>query len=73
MQTRFKIAALTAVLLSSGAASAANLAIFGQNNIGSLYSGAHSVTYVSDANLSTAGFLSTFDAFIYTRNGSSFG
>jgi hypothetical protein len=73
MNTRFKIAALTALLLSSGAASAANLAIFGANNIGALYSASHTVTYVSDGDLATAGFLSTYDAFIYTRDGSSFG
>jgi hypothetical protein len=70
---KFALPAFAALLLSGGAASAANLAIFGANNIGSLYSASNTVTYVSDANLSTAGFLSTFDAFIYTRDGSSFG
>ena len=56
-------------------ASAANLAVFGQNNIGSLYSASHTVSYVTDAQLSTAGFLNSadFDAFVFTRNGFSFG
>ncbi|MBL8769820.1 MAG: PEP-CTERM sorting domain-containing protein [Phenylobacterium sp.] len=70
-------AAAAAVALAAGvasSASAANLAIFGQNNIGSWYTGlGHSVTYVSDAQLATSGFLNSYDAFVYTRDGSSFG
>ncbi len=56
-------------------AQAADIAIFGANSIGSHYSslGGHTVTYVSDANLSTAGFLDGYDLFVYTRDGSSFG
>jgi hypothetical protein len=55
-------------------ASAGDLAIFGANNIGSLYSAnGHTVTYVTDGQLATAGFLDAFDAFIYTRDGFSFG
>ncbi|WP_067611879.1 PEPxxWA-CTERM sorting domain-containing protein [Erythrobacter sp. QSSC1-22B] len=53
--------------------SAANLAIFGMNNIGNLYDDSHIVTYVTDAQLATPGFLATYDAFVYTRDGASFG
>lgn len=77
MKTRIAVMISAALLLNGTAASAANLAVFGENNIGSLYSsaagGSHSVTYVSDAQLATAGFLDSFDVFIYTRNGTSFG
>lgn len=63
-----------ALLIGTTPAAAANLAIFGTNNIGSLYSGlGNSVTYVSDGDLATVGFLNSFDAFVYTRDGSSFG
>ncbi len=62
-----------ASLVALAPASAANLAIFGQNNIGGLYDNSHTVTYVSDAQLATAGFLNAFDAFVYTRDGFSFG
>lgn len=68
--------AVIAAALSLGAAmpsSAANLAIFGNNNIASLYSGGNAVTIVTDGDLSTSGFLDAFDAFVYTRDGSSFG
>ena len=64
-------AALAAGLVSN--ADAANLAIFGNNNIATLYGASHTVTIVSDAQLATAGFLSSFDAFVYTRDGYSFG
>jgi hypothetical protein len=73
MRTTAKLMALAAVLASGTAANAASLAIFGVNNIGSLYDDSHSVTYVSDAQLSTAGFLNSFDAFVFTRNGTQFG
>lgn len=62
-----------ALVAASGSASAANLAIFGDNNIADLYSAGNTITIVSDGQLATAGFLDAFDAFIYTRNGSSFG
>ena len=53
---------------------AASLAIFGNNSIGALYAtGGNTVTYVTDAQLATAGFLSSYDAFVYTRDGTSFG
>lgn len=68
---------ILAILIASTAfasqAHAAALAIFGNNNIASLYGGSHTVTLVSDADLATAGFLDSFDAFVYTRDGTSFG
>ena len=75
MKKRIALFAATAVLaVNATMASAADLAVFGNNNIGSLYSGAgHNVTYVSDAQLATAGFLDSFDVFVYTRDGDSFG
>ncbi len=71
--SRLTLVALVASASLALPAHAANLAIFGQNNIGSLYAASNTVSYVTDAQLSTAGFLSSYDAFIYTRNGSSFG
>jgi len=72
--TRILKAALAASLVSvSVPALAANLAIFGANQIGTLYDDSHTVTYVTDAQLATAGFLDAFDAFVYTRDGFSFG
>jgi len=77
VKTTFRRAALAAILAStalSGQAFAANLAIFGINNIGDYYTGlGHTVTYVSDSELSTAGFLDSYDLFVYTRDGYSFG
>jgi hypothetical protein len=75
MKTRIAAVA-AALMISTGLATPANaasLAVFGQNSIGSLYAGGNTVTYVSDAQLSTAGFLSSFDAFVHTRDGFSFG
>lgn len=70
----YKIAAaLATASLFVTPVSAADLAIFGMNDIGNLYSSAHNVTYVTDAQLATFGFLDSFDAFVYTRDGSSFG
>ena len=58
----------------AGTADAATIAIFGQNNIGTRYASlGNTVTYVTDGQLSTPGFLNSFDLFVYTRNGSSFG
>jgi hypothetical protein len=73
--SRVTLAVLAASAALATPASAANLAVFGQNNIGSLYSASHTVSYVTDAQLSTAGFLNStdFDAFVFTRNGSNFG
>lgn len=72
MKQKFLLAC-AALFSFAGAANAGNLAVFGQNNIGDLYSAGNSVTYVSDAQLATAGFLNSFDAFVFTRNGSSYG
>jgi hypothetical protein len=70
----FRLALAGAALLAAASgAQAANLAVFGQNFIGGLYDDSHSVTYVSDAQLATAGFLDSYDAFVYTRDGYSFG
>lgn len=68
----FGAASLASLAIASPAL-AANLAIFGANNIGTLYSGSNTVTYVTDTQLATAGFLDSFDAFVYTRDGFSFG
>lgn len=61
------------LVLYSSAGMAANLAIFGNNNIANLYKVSHNISYVTDAQLATPGFLDTFDAFVYTRDGYSFG
>ena len=66
-------AALAFATASAAPSFAAQLAIFGNNNIGSLYGVGHTVTFVSDAQLSTGGFLDAYDAFVFTRDGSSFG
>jgi len=70
----YKVALAASFLSLSGTANAATIAVFGQNNIGSRYSATgNTVTYVTDAQLASAGFLSGFDLFVYTRSGSSFG
>lgn len=70
----FKIVAFASLLASASGASAATLAIFGSNNIGTRYALlGNTVTYVTNAQLANAGFLNAFDAFVYTRDGSSFG
>ena len=67
-------ASLASAVTMAAPVSAASLAIFGNNGIGSLYaSGGNTVTFVSDAQIATAGFLNAFDAFVYTRDGASFG
>ena len=73
IRTLLATATLALVTIAATPGSAANLAIFGNNNIGALYSVGNSVTFVSDGQLATAGFLDSFDAFVFTRNGSSFG
>lgn len=75
MKRMFRAAAMAGgILFATTSALAANLAIFGNNNIGSLYSEeGHSVSFVSDDDLAASGFLDAFDAFIYTRDGFSFG
>ena len=71
LKTLFAGAAL-ALGLATGA-DAANLAIFGSNNIATFYGASNSVSIVNDSQLSTPGFLNAYDAFIYTRDGYSFG
>lgn len=72
--SNFRLALAGAALLAAASgAQAANLAVFGQNFIGGLYDDNHTVTYVTDAQLATAGFLDSYDAFVYTRDGYSFG
>ncbi|QLG88070.1 PEP-CTERM sorting domain-containing protein [Chitinibacter bivalviorum] len=65
--------AAAVLVLYSSVGMAANLAIFGNNNIASLYTVSHKISYVSDAQLATPGFLDTFNAFVYTRDGYSLG
>jgi len=72
MKLNFAVSALCA-LAFTGQASAAELAIFGDNNIADLYGLSHTVTIVTDAQIATAGFLDAYDAFVFTRNGSQFG
>jgi hypothetical protein len=52
---------------------ATRVAEFGDNNIDDLLAGTFDVTIVTDAQLSTPGFLDGFDVFVYTRNGSGVG
>lgn len=72
MKLKLLAGALCALAFTSQA-SAANLAIFGNNNIATLYGASHTVTIVTDAQIATAGFLDSYDAFVFTRNGSDFG
>ena len=66
---------LLASLLSSPFATAQppfSIAVFGDNQIDDyLNSAGFSATLVTDADLSTAGFLDAYDAFFYTRDGVS--
>lgn len=82
MRMKFKlprtVVSAAAAALASAAmlspASAATIAVFGDNNVDNFLSGlGHTVSLVSDAQLATAGFLNGFDLFVYTRNGASFG
>jgi hypothetical protein len=67
-------AAVLAVVATLNPAWAANIAIFGDNDIDNyLVSVGNSVTLVTDVQLATAGFLNPFDLFIYTRDGGGFG
>jgi uncharacterized protein YvpB len=66
--------ALVGVLAAPGVASAADVAVFGDNQIDNrLVTAGHTVTLVTDAQIATPGFLSNFDVFVYTRTGSSTG
>lgn len=73
-----KLLAITALLASSftfsSGAHASMVAVFGDNSIDDfLNANGHTATLVSDADLATAGFLSSFDLFVYTRDDASFG
>lgn len=71
---RFGLLLAASFLGMGGAADAATLAVFGNNPIGARYAASgNTVTYVTNTQLATAGFLNSFDAFVYTRDGSSFG
>lgn len=55
-------------------ADAAAIAVFGDNQIDNyLGSIGYTVSLVSDAQIATPGFLNSFQAFVFTRNGFSFG
>lgn len=78
MTFKKQLLALSASMVLAGTAmqaQAAAIAIFGNNNIATYYGGlaGHTATVVSDAQLATAGFLDSFDVFVYTRDGYSFG
>lgn len=67
---------LALVLVASAPAHALSIAVFGDNSTDNLINttfGAGSATLVTDAQIATPGFLSSFNAFYYTRNSSSFG
>jgi hypothetical protein len=73
---RFGLGAVAAAAaLVTLPAQAASIGIFGNNNIAAFYGSlpGHTVSVLSDAQISTAGFLDSFDVFVYTRDGYSFG
>ena len=63
----------TLFLASSVTVHAGQIAVFGDNGLLSYInaSTSHTGVLVSDTQLATAGFLNTYDAFVYTRNGAS--
>ena len=64
---------LLATVGAVSSAQADNIAVFGNNNIGTfLTNSGHTVTQVTDGDLATEGYLDSFDIFVYTRDGSSF-
>lgn len=69
------IAALAIFLGTARSSLAAKIAVFGDNSIDNFLNARSgiSATLVTDKNLANPGFLDSFDAFIYTRNASSFG
>ena len=65
---------LVAVLVAGPSAHADLIAVFGDNGVDNyLVTQGHSVTLVTDAQIATPGFLNGFDAFVFTRDGASFG
>ena len=53
---------------------AAAIAVFGDNGLDEFIDAntSHTTTLVTDSQIATAGFLDSFDAFLYTRDGASF-
>ena len=76
MNLKLRLAIFVAGMALSFPGYALRIAVFGDNAtdnfINSTY-GAGSATLVTDAQLSTPGFLNNYDAFYYTRNGTSLG
>jgi hypothetical protein len=63
-----------AVTMSAPTSNAASVAVFGDNSVAPYLSSlGDTVSLVTNAQLATAGFINTFDAFFMTRDGSSFG
>lgn len=71
-----QFAAMLSVVAFSTSANATSVAVLGDNAIDDYINslgGSYSATLVSDAQVATPGFLSSFDVFLMTRNGFSFG
>ncbi len=68
-------ALVAASLAFTNPASAGAIAVFGDNDTDEFINtlAGMTATVVSDAQIATPGFLSAFDAFVYTRDGASFG
>ncbi|MEM8839293.1 MAG: hypothetical protein AAGE89_14455, partial [Pseudomonadota bacterium] len=68
------LAATLCLGLFSTMSQAATFAVFGDNEIDDFINGisGFTATLVSDAELATDGFLDSFDAFVYTRDGFTF-
>jgi len=64
----------TVALAGPAVASAANIAVFDDNAIDNfLTAQGHTTTLVTGADLATPGFLTAFDVFVHTRDGTFFG
>ncbi len=66
---------VAASLAFTNPAAATAIAVFGDNNTDEFINtlGGMTATVVTDAQIATPGFLAGFDAFVYTRDGASFG
>jgi len=76
MIKKTSILAVMLLLLGGTAHAAIEIAIFGDNSIDNFVNtsmAGFNATIVTDAQLSTAGFLNTFDTFLMTRDGTNFG
>src|SRR3954454_16298682 len=70
---RAVLLALAALVLLPASSLAANVAVLGDNQTDNVLAAAgHTVTLVTDAQVATPGFLTGFDAFVFTRNGIAF-